>query len=464
MHVRALAVISLLGVPSASTAAQEPRALHAVHGTVFDSVANAPLAGATVQMALRTGEGVPRTAVTDAKGAYRVDSLTPGEYVVGFDHEKLTAFGLETQLRAVALASADEMVDLAIPSSATIRSQRCGDFDPSTPGMIVGSLRAASTRGAVPGATLQVSWGAIATDSMRYRVVTDRRKATIEGDGTFFICRVPLEAALDLTARGAGYRDVEGPVVTVPSNGIARLDVLLADTDAKTGTALVRGRVERENGKVVSSGRVAIKALGREAAVQDGAFIFANIPAGSWVIEGRAMGAEPRYTLATAADTLPDMATLRVGDTPQRLDVVSVIGSPDRNTYKLQEVLQRKRLGGATVFLPGSPALRSATFTSDVFKEARGFTYEGPTKINGRRSALGGNRPCSGTGVFVNGLKQAEGFTGLDGLVPPDDVLAIEAYADINFAPVQYRGLGIGKLRGSDPAPCAVVLVWTKSP
>lgn len=445
---------------SASAEAQ----LASVHGTVFDSVANAPLAGATVQVALRTGAGAPRTIVTDANGAYRVDSLTPGEYVIGFDHETLTAFGLETPLRAVVLTSADEAIDLAIPSSATIRSQRCGDFDPSAPGMIVGSLRDASSRAAIPAATLQVSWGAIATDSMRYRVVTERRKATIEGDGTFLICQVPLEAALDLAVHAPRYRTLEGPVLSVPANGIGRLDVLLVDSAAAPGAAMVRGRVERESGKVVTSGRVVIKALGREVAVQDGAFVLANLPAGSWVVEARVIGAEPRWSLATALDSAPSVTTIRVSNAPQRLDVVSVVGTPDRNTYKLQEVLLRKRIGGATVFLPGSPALRAATFTTDVFKEARGFTYEGPTKINGRKSALGGLRPCAGTAVFVNSMKQPEGFTGLDGLVPPDDVLAIEAYADINFAPVQYRGLGLGKLQKTDAAPCAVVLVWTKSP
>ena len=138
-----------------------------------------------------------------------------------------------------------------------------------------------------------------------------------------------------------------------------------------------------------------------------------------------------------------------------------MIGTPDRNTRQLQDVLHRRVLGGVTTFLPGDPALKSATFTTDLFKQARGFSYEGPTKIVGRRVALGGVGKCSGTAVYVNDMKQPEGFVGLDTYVTPDQLLAVEAYADINFAPVQYRGLAIG---GGGFKPCSVVLVWTKIP
>ena len=206
--------------------------------------------------------------------------------------------------------------------------------------------------------------------------------------------------------------------------------------------------------------------------VEDGSFTAANLPAGTWVAESRVIGVEPEAMLVTATDSAVSTTTIKVKNNTQRLEAVTVVGTPDRNTLLLHDVLLRKRTSSATVFLPGSPALMSAHFTTDVMKEARGFTYQGPDKITGRKVSLGGNRPCSGTAVYVNDMRQPEDWEGLDGTVPVADVLAIEAYPDISFAPVQYKGTLIGKpaqlmgigRRGQMPtnSPCAVVLIWTK--
>ncbi len=81
------------------------------------------------------------------------------------------------------------------------------------------------------------------------------------------------------------------------------------------------------------------------------------------------------------------------------------------------------------------------------------------------RRAHGGAACCPNVAVYVNGAIFSEGFAGLDAVLQMHEVLAIETYPDVLFAPVQWRGnLGLDATSrtGKSPHVCAVVVVWTK--
>ena len=267
-----LAVLMLVSQPAWARQVGPPR--RAVQGFVFDSVANKPLAGAVVHVALRDSTAAPVTATTDAAGHYRVTDLAGGLYVVGFYHDALTVLGLDAPSQAVDLTTDTlAIVNLAIPSSLMVRALRCGaDSLRADRGMLVGFVRDAQGRAAIPGASVRLEWGGIALDSDQARTVTERAIARIEPDGAYAACGAPLDVPLELRVSAPGHRSLTGSVVTVPVHGIARLDFLLPDSVAVEGSAIVRGRVLRASGKALSSGRVLIPALKREARVQDGAF------------------------------------------------------------------------------------------------------------------------------------------------------------------------------------------------
>lgn len=472
------AIIICVGVltpairPAASQDPAQTRG-YAVRGTVFDSIASRPLKGAAVQVVSVRSTHAPWTTTTDSAGHYRVSGLPAGQYTVGFYHDALTTLGLDAVTRTIELA-ADTLVtvDLAIPSSALVRALRCGQSEDFAQGMLVGFVRDAENRAPIAGTKATVQWRAFALDSANYRVVAERATATIEADGAMLVCNLPVDAPLDLLVTAPGHREVAGSVVTVPASGIGRLDVLLADSALTMGSAVIRGKVTRESGRLVGSGRVVIKSLGREVAVQNGEFVAANVPAGTWVAEARVIGVEPQDVLVTASDSAVVTTSIEVSNGPQRLDAVTVVGKPSRDLRVLDDVLRRKRIGSSTTFLPGHPALRSATFTSDVMREARGFQYHGPNTIYGR--AIGGG-PCKNVAVYVNDVRQSDGFDGLDHIAPIEEVLAIETWADLDFAPVQYRRMRAGTFgtvssdprvgRAPPPAvpiPCALVLIWTR--
>lgn len=445
-----------------------------IRGIVFDSIAGRPLSGASVEVAAVGSPRAPRTTTTDSAGQYRVSELPAGQYTVGFYHNALTTLGLDAVTRSIDLAAdADARVDLAIPSSAMVRALRCGRSEEQAPGMLVGFVRDAENHAPIAGTKVTVQWRAFALDSANYRVVEEHAMATVEADGTILVCNLPVEVPLGLLVTAPGHREVAGPVVTVPAMGIGRLDVLLVDSSLTTGSAMIRGKVTRESGRAVGSGQVVIKSLGREAALQNGEFVATKLPAGTWVAEARVIGLEPQDVLVTASDSAVASMTIEISNGPQRLDAVTVVGKPSRDLRVLDDVLRRKRVGSSTTFLPGHPALRSATFTSDVMREARGFQYHGPNSIEGR--PLGGLTPCTNVAVFVNDVRQSDGFDGIDHIAPIGDVLAIETWSDLDFAPVQYRRLKLAKFgsEGSDsrvripptpavPNPCALVLIWTR--
>ncbi|MDP1858072.1 MAG: carboxypeptidase-like regulatory domain-containing protein [Gemmatimonadaceae bacterium] len=427
---------------------------HEIRGTVVDSIAGAPLAGAVVQVAARDSERAPYTAVTDSMGRFVMSGLPSGAYIVGFYHDHLTALGLESPVVAVELGAEPTVnVNLGIPSASTVRALRCGgDTVEHVGGMLAGFLRDAEDQLAVAKAVITASWRALALDSANYRTITERSTAVMSPDGSFLACDLPVEATVDLDVTAPGYWPLTEATVFVPANGIARLELALIDARRTRGTSRIQGHVRSPSGRMVATGQVVIAALGRTVPIRNGEFLINDLPSGSWVVEARAIGSEPSSVLVHANDSVAAVAELRLGERLQRLDAVTVVGKRDRNTRLLEELLRRKRLGMGTVFLPGSPALQSATFTSDVMREARGFLYQGQNKILGRATAGGGR--CGKIAVYVDDLLQPEGFVGLDGNAPPSDVLAIETFPDILFAPVQYR-------TGKDF--CSVVLIWTKN-
>lgn len=446
----------LIGSPTSGQVAPTDRR-YEVRGTVFDSIVGVPLAGAVVQVAARSSERAPHTVVTDSLGRFAVPNLPSGAFVVGFYHDNLTALGLDAPLTAVELgADSVVIVDLWIPSAPVVRALRCGrDTTADAGGMLVGSLRDAEDGSAVHGAVLRLSWRALALDSANYRTVTERAAAEISADGSYLVCHLPVDAMLELEVNAPGHRTLTGAAVLIPVNGLARLDVALADTKRTQGTSRIRGQVTRLSGKVVTSGRAIIAALGREVSIRDGVFQMNDVPSGSWVIEVHVIGSEPNAALVNAREGTISLAEMRVGESLQRLEAVTVVGKRDAHTRLLEDVLRRKRIGMGTVFLPGSPALKSATFTSDVMKEARGFRYGGQASIVGRMG-------CRSIAVFVDDVLQPDGFAGLDAVAAPSDVLAVETFPDILFAPVQYRIMKT-VLGTFNDKYCAVVLVWTKN-
>lgn len=434
-------------------AQRAPTQSHVVRGVLFDSVAQAPLIGAEVHLALREGAGEPFKARTNAEGRFSLGGIPSGRYVLGFYHEALDLLGLDAPVQGVDL-DADSIVrmDMSIPSAGVVRALRCGNSTgaASDHALLAGFVRSARGRRPAPGATVTVTWNVTSMQSGMLHTEPGRTTDTVSAGGTFSTCDVPSGKVLSIAVRAPGYHDLTGSL-TVPESGALRQDIWLVDTLVTTGTAEVRGRVLHERGQPVLSGRARIPALGREVPIADGGFAMMDLPFGTWVMELRAIGMEPRSMLVHATSRRNATLLVRVSDQAQRLDAVTITGRADVVMQVLDAVMARSRSASGSIFLPGSPYLRLATRVTDLLVNARGFRRFGPDDVEARPTSTGAR--CRNIGVYVNGVRAIEGVVALDASVRPDRVLAVEAYPDVMSAPFEWR---------SADGVCAVVALWTR--
>ncbi|MEP6619012.1 MAG: carboxypeptidase regulatory-like domain-containing protein [bacterium] len=434
---------------------------HVVRGIVFDSVTRTPLAGAIVQVTPLDSGSQPTaraySAISNDSGAFQLTGLPEGRFSIGFQHRALGALGLES-LRQVVELKADEIitVNLAIPSGPAIRARRCpgtaGTAGTGRDGLLAGFLLDAQTGQPLAGASVELQWLEIGLMRGKYTQASHRVHATIAADGAYTACGIAGGAPVGILATRSGYHDVSGEV-EVPAGGTSRRDLHLVASSIKVGTATLVGRVLRADSVPLARGNASIPELGMEADVVEGRFTMAALPAGTWVAEVRGIGYSPQALMVDLTDHATTPVTILVGEKAQTLEGVRVVATTSADAKTLDALLQRRRTGGGTFFLPGSDALASASVPADVARAAAGFQYITDSHIEGRILGSRLLQRCIPT-IYLDGQIFTEGLRLLNTIVPMEQVLAIAAYPDVTSIPMEWR----------DPRTCAVFAVWRKRP
>lgn len=189
-----------------------------------------------------------------------------------------------------------------------------------------------------------------------------------------------------------------------------------------------------------------------------------SLPAGTWVVEARAIGYDAQSAMVHVAEHASAAVTIAVVKKAQTLEAVSVVGTPGRDTKILEDLVVRNRTAGGTMFLPGNSWLKAAETPADVLRGARGFSLKSQTLAEARPQGMRG-APCSSKDslpvrglkskrivVYLDGLRLGTGLEGLNDAISADQILAMETYPDVVSAPMLWR---------TNDA-CAVIAVWTK--
>ena len=87
------------------TAAPAIAQTRSIEGTVYDSLARKPLAGASVSLVNSSMQDQGFNAMSDSAGHFIVRDVTPGTYLAGFYHPLLDSLGIEPPVRQVTLSS-----------------------------------------------------------------------------------------------------------------------------------------------------------------------------------------------------------------------------------------------------------------------------------------------------------------------------------------------------------------------
>lgn len=439
-------------------------------GTVFDSVSNAPLAGAQVQLVGLADKSLVYTVQADSLGRFRISGMIPGRYAAGFFHPSLDALGIEPPLRAVTvIAGADNVVELVIPGPRQIWTVLC-DSRPtadSTGGM-AGIVRDAASGVPIPNAKIVVTWHEIIID--KRGLVSDERRVPAQtgDDGSYRVCGLPgvdtVIGSAEIGNRHSGL--VEIPI---PFHGIVRRDFSIGDsatavayvpdphaseavqrqTTVLRGSAALSGTVDGPDGRPLQGAKVDVAGTGlTTTSSADGGFAIQGLPAGTFTAEARAIGFEPKRIAVDLSDKAPASVQFRFDRRVQELSRVTIMGKPRRTANDIDAFLRRMRTGMGHYITANDEILKRALTVTEAMRMTPGVQVEPSGTGFGNVIVMrGGCTPV----VYVDGVQSYDGSSSLDDIISPQQVMGIEVYAGLGEAPVQYQSNG-----------CGVVLVWTK--
>ncbi len=460
---------ALKGREIAASERADTGATASVTGTVYDSVAHAPLAGADVQLVDLKDNSRAYTARADSLGRFRIDSVRPGDYAAGFFHAALDALGMEPPLTAARIhAGNDNVLVLVIPGPVAVMRALCPERPAGdSAGAVAGSVRGAESGVPVKGAKVIVSWLELFIDSRG--IVTQQRRVPVETgeNGEYRICGVPGADTLLASAEAPGRQSGVIEVAIAP-RGMTRQDFTLGDstsavavspdsaasaavarqTTVHRGSAALSGVVVGPDGRPMSGAKVVVWGTGLETTTRaDGRFALGGLPAGTFSVEARAIGFEPRRMAVDLASAKPADVQIALRQRLQELSRVVVMGKPSARFNDIDDFIRRARSGLGHYLMGSSQALRSAYSVSDAMRMMPGVQIV-PSGQFGNVILLRGRCVPS---VFVDGNEVHGGYESLDDLVPPQQVAGIEVYTGLGEAPAQYNSNG-----------CGVVLIWTK--
>jgi hypothetical protein len=469
-----LAALALAGAPATRAGAQEttPRDTLAttVSGTVYDSLAGKPLAGALVQLAEK-GKGARVLIDTSgADGDFELAGVPPGSYIIGFFHSVLDSLGLGVTPRPLEIAgTAPVNVSLAIPSAATLRSLLCPPSAASdSSGLLIGFVRDADKGIPLAGASVVVMWRELVVDD---GIHTTRREIPVKtnSEGWYALCGLPTDGPI--TARAELGKDASGFIeISVPPHcmlhrdfGIPRDSAVVtvavddsagaaAGQTVRRGSARLTGSVRDEKGRPLSGAQLLV--WGSEvtgSTGEDGTFTLADLPAGTQALEVRYVGYAPERVTVDLVSHATRSVTVTLDKKVDLLGQVTIYGKPSRRQRDLTGFFQRSKSGFGHFLTRADIEKRHPFQFTDLFRMIPGFmvvrdTGFGYRIISTRGSGFSGTCQPS---VYIDGMRIYD-VGDIDGIVIPSDVAGVEAYAGAAGAPPQYASHG-----------CGSILIWT---
>ena len=456
-----------------------------VTGVVFDSLSRAPLADASVQLvSANNPAGFARTATSDSLGRFTLTEIPDGLYTLGFFHPLLDSLGVIAPLREVFIGGQRPVqADLAVPSPARLRVAICGKPTSADSGAVVtGVIRNAADGSPADSVTVKGEWLELAftTKGMIRRM--PHMLTTTGKSGWFAMCNMPSQGNVLLSAsRGADSTDLIE--VAIPPDGFVRRELYLGKREVASAAELrvTDSGIRMHTGDVRLSGTVVAEADGRPIAealvsITDGPqtranargeWSFTNAPAGTRMIEFRALGFYPErhhvHVVPGAQPVRIALPTLKAV-----LDTVRVRAA--RYNRDRSGFLHRAHTGPGRYMTAADIARRPATFTSDLFRMIPGLRIGFATdtlfsdmilqvdpnalQASDRRVLMRGitGNWCT-PAIYLDGIHMPGlDADAIDAWIRPEKVAGIEIYSEATVLS-QFEQARSG---------CGTVVIWKK--
>jgi hypothetical protein len=417
---------------------------------VIEGVASDSLHNDVLRDALLTVRGTSRSAITDAQGRFRIDSIPPGTWEVEMSHATLDTIGVGVRTPPLQLtAGKTSQLIVSVPSMQTVVAARCTPGERAIgPAAVLGTVQFAESENPAEGAKVILQYVEIRISRRGMESIPFRREATVAASGRFKFCALPPATSASLMA--ANGPDSTGSIgVRITSLvGLAGLE-LPDPTSSRAPRSTVSGRIVGPSGEPISQARVSI--VGDSAVMltdSTGVFALTSIRSGTRMLSVRRLGFEPVEKPVVVHAREPADLTVRLSRAVAVLDTVRIVAKRELDLTRVG-FTQRKRTGTGYYMSPEQIERAGAYDLVSLLAQApmlRRVSDNGKLVITGR--GVGTGSAC--VRYYVDGN---EWFGGsVEDFIRPDEISAIEAYSG-TFTPPQFS---------PGMTSCETVLIWTK--
>lgn len=464
--------------------AQMPAGTGSIVGVVEDSLHD----GALVHAVVTVVQLPQHHAFTSAAGAFRIDSLPPGQYTLDIAHPVLDSLGIRMVSDTLSVAAGRvQTITLGIPGPRSLTRVVCTPAKLRFgPGVILGRVLDADTEKAAEGAEVSVAWTETEVSAdVGIRSAPRLRKSIVAADGTYRICGVPATFKGTIEATRGSARTAEVPieaseqavstrllylpsaspqVASAAATGGAKAGAVGGTASAAavpnsngmrsrqaplSGSAVIRGKVTNAGGVPMADARVSVQGSNASTSTNtDGSFTLTGVPAGTQAVLVRRVGYTPVEIPMNVSSRTPNKMTVRLGTyTP----VLATVDVKAKQTEAIgSNGFEKRRSTGMGKYMDEDQITNiGPSFTSDVLRRIPGLSVSGvggmanitTTRGNGCVQYLIDRNPVNGNGQSI------------DELVNSQDVSQIEFYQPSEI-PLE--------LSSGSNSGCALLVIWTK--
>ena len=428
----------------------------AIVGVVLDSLNGGYLRKADVMV-----QGAKAMIATDSLGKFAIDSVAPGTYQIGVFHPLLDTLGISLASQPFHVgADSVTYVVLAVPSARTLVRTSCPPR-PRAQGTsaVIGHVIDPETLQPVSGADVSIAWSEIeASKEIGVRRTPRVIRDSSDSQGMFRICGIPNSMKATLQARKGNAVTAEVPIELGEAEPelFARTMLLShADSGAKTGNAMVSGRVILEGAPSNAGSRVEVVGTDKVALTNEkGDFTMIGLPSGSHVLLVRHLGFGAETVPVDLSSREPQRVSLKLPKFVASLDPVLVTA---RRVASLDKVgfSQRKRSGQGYYLGPDQIQALHPNYLTDILRTVPGLrvsytpTGEVVSSSRGVSSLMGGS--C--VQYYVDDMPWQSATPGdINDFINGREVVGVEVYSGPGAPPQYTRGM----------SSCTTIVIWTK--
>ena len=443
-----------------------------IMGAAVDSMHDGMLAGARV-----TVVGMPsRVALTTDNGAFRIDSIPPGRYVLELSHPVLDSLGIHVASDTLNVVAGEiQTIELAVPGVHTLVRTVCTPAKLRFgPGVILGRVLDADTDTPAVGTDVSVAWTETEVNTtVGLRTTTRLRKVPVEKDGTYRICGVPTNFSGTIQAVNGSAKTAEVPIVVteqpltlrnlmMPPAAVAAAsgakgaatpgaegDSVAVVSVRKVGRAVIVGIVTNAGGVPVPGARVSVQGSASTTSTgPDGKFTLTGVLPGTQSVLVRRVGYGPVQMPIDVTALATNRMTVRLGAYTPLLSSVDVKAKADPLSSTGFE--RRRKMGmGKYMDLDDINKIHP-TYTSDLLRRIPGIYVNGSGSSANITTTRGNG--CVNFLIDNNNVASDAGQS-IDELMNSQDVAAIEFYNPVDVPMELSTGANSG---------CALLVIWTK--